>query len=43
MSVLTKTFLVLIKFVTRINIAHNTINKLYNKVILAAINKNQQQ
>lgn len=33
MSVLTKTFLMLIKFVTRINIAHNTVNKLCNKVI----------
>lgn len=33
MSVLTKTFLVLIKFVTRINIAHNTVDMLYNKVI----------
>lgn len=43
MSVLTKTFLLVIKFVTRINIAHNTANKLYNEVILCAINKNQQQ
>lgn len=33
MSVLTKTFLLLNNFVTTINIAHYTVNKLYNKVI----------